>query len=41
MMSIKIPYEIHITVSDVNNQTFIESCKRLNVKPIILELQKK
>ena len=36
-----IPYEIHITVSEVNNQKFIESCKRLNVKPIILELQKK
>lgn len=36
-----IPYEIHVTVNDVGKQHFIDTCKKLNVKPIILDLQSK
>lgn len=36
----KIPYEIHVTVEEAERERFIEICKTLNVKPIILDLQK-
>jgi NTP pyrophosphatase (non-canonical NTP hydrolase) len=35
----KIPYEIHITVQNVNTECFISVCNNLNVKPIFLALQ--
>ena len=35
----KIPYEIHVTVSDVDKDLFKEACRVLDVKPIILDLQ--
>jgi len=34
-----VPYEIHITVKDVDRESFIHVCKELEVKPIILALQ--
>lgn len=35
----EIPFEIHITVKTSDLNKFKETCTRLNVKPIILELQ--
>jgi len=35
----KINYEFHITVKDVNKEAFISYCKMINIKPILLELQ--
>ncbi len=37
----KIPFEIHITVAEAEQQPFIDTCKLLDVKPIILALQAK
>jgi NTP pyrophosphatase (non-canonical NTP hydrolase) len=37
----KIPYEIHITVQNVNSDAFILACGKLSVKPIFLALQSK
>jgi NTP pyrophosphatase (non-canonical NTP hydrolase) len=35
-----VPYEIHITVKNADKERFITLCKKLEVKPIILDLQK-
>lgn len=34
-----IPYEIHISVKDANQEEFRQVCRALNVKPIVLALQ--
>lgn len=33
------PYEIHITVRDVDRDAFVKACLALNVKPVLLDLQ--
>lgn len=33
------PYEIHITVQDVDRDKFVEACAALHVKPVLLDLQ--
>lgn len=38
-MGNKVPFEIHVTIEEANTEFFIETCKLLNVKPIILDLQ--
>ena len=35
----KIPYEIHVTILNADRNHFIQTCKDLGVKPIILALQ--
>lgn len=35
----KVPYEIHITIKEADQELFIKSCKILEVKPIVLALQ--
>ncbi len=35
----KVPYEIHITVSTDDIESFKQSCKDIDVKPIVLDLQ--
>jgi hypothetical protein len=35
----KVPYEIHVTIKEADQQKFLDSCKLLSVKPIILALQ--
>jgi hypothetical protein len=35
----KINYEFHLTIKDVNKDDFINYCKEINVKPILLQLQ--
>jgi hypothetical protein len=37
----KIPFEIHVTVQAADTDIFREVCKKLDVKPIILDLQTK
>lgn len=39
-MNKPVPYEIHVTVQTDNVQGFIETCKEIGVKPIVLDLQK-
>jgi len=34
-----VPYEIHISVKDANQELFRQVCQALNVKPIVLALQ--
>jgi NTP pyrophosphatase (non-canonical NTP hydrolase) len=34
-----LPFEIHVTVKNANKENFILSCQKLNVKPILLDLQ--
>jgi len=37
----KIPYEIHVTVTGARKTEFYSTCKQLEVKPIVLDLQLK
>lgn len=34
-----VPFEIHVTVKNAQREPFVEACKSLEVKPIILDLQ--
>lgn len=36
----KIPFEIHVTVAEADQEKFIKTCENLGVKPIVLDLQK-
>lgn len=36
----KIPYEIHVTVDEADQDKFVKVCEYLGVKPIILDLQR-
>lgn len=36
----KIPFEIHVTVAEADQEKFIKVCENLGVKPIVLDLQK-
>lgn len=33
-----LPYEIHLTVRAVDRDTFVNACKHVNVKPVLLDL---
>lgn len=37
----KINYEFHLTVKNVNKDDFVQFCRDIDVKPILLELQNK
>ena len=36
-----VPFEIHVTVKNAEREPFVEACRSLEVKPIILDLQMK
>lgn len=38
-MANELPFEIHITVAEADKNSFIDACKLLEVKPVILHLQ--
>ncbi len=33
-----LPYEIHLTVKDIDRDTFVQACKQAKVKPVLLDL---
>lgn len=40
-MKNEVPFEIHVTIEEANKDNFVQTCKSLEVKPIILSLQAK